>query len=32
MLNNQNLETIKKTIQEFFQKTSFEVDVEILRP
>ena len=32
MLNNQNLETIKEIIQKFFQKTSFEVEIEILKP
>jgi len=31
MITNQNLEEIKKVICEFFQKTSFEVKVEVLR-
>lgn len=30
MLNQQNLEEIKKIIEEFFQKTTFEVKIEFL--
>lgn len=30
MLNQNMLEEIKKTIKEFFQKTTFDVDVEVL--
>jgi len=29
-MNQQNLETIKKTAEEFFQKTTFGVEVEVL--
>jgi len=30
MLSQNNLETIRKTVEEFFQKTTFDVQVEIL--
>lgn len=30
MLSQNNLETIKKTVEEFFQKTTFDVRVEVL--
>ncbi len=30
MLNQSDLETIKKTTEEFFQKTTFEVEIEFL--
>ena len=30
MLTQQDLEEIKKTVEEFFQKTTFEVEIEIL--
>ena len=29
-MNQQNLETIKKTVEDFFQKTTFEVEVDLL--
>ena len=29
-MNPQNLETIKKTVEDFFQKTTFEVEVDLL--
>lgn len=32
MINEENIEKIKQTINEFFQKTSFEVGIEVLRP
>lgn len=32
MINQKDLEEIEKTIGEFFQKTSFEVKVEVLKP
>ena len=32
MFTHQDLEKIRNIIQEFFQKTSFEVDIEILKP
>ncbi len=30
MLNNSDIETIKKTVKEFFEKTTFDVEVEVL--
>lgn len=30
MISRENLETIKKTVEEFFQKTTFDVQVEVL--
>jgi len=32
MINEENIEKIKQTINEFFQKTSFEVGIEVLSP
>ena len=32
MITNQNLEEIKKITQEFFRKTSFDVEIAILKP
>ncbi len=32
MINEENIEKIKQTINEFFQKTSFEVGIEVLKP
>lgn len=32
MIGENNLNEIKKTIQEFFEKTSFEVEAEVLSP
>lgn len=32
MISQENLEKIKETTKEFFQKTSFEVGIEILNP
>ena len=29
-MNQQNLETIKKTVEEFFQKITFEVEIDLL--
>ena len=32
MINQENIEKIKQAVNEFFQKTSFEVGIEVLRP
>ncbi|GAH92131.1 unnamed protein product, partial [marine sediment metagenome] len=32
MINQDNLQEIEKIIQEFFEKTSFEVEAEVLSP